>query len=340
MCLFENIAKLSLVFSIQTFKLQHYHLLPILAEQHLLLIFAVYMPRKLIFFYNPISGTKSKKALLDLIRTKTNEQGLAFEILETNAAGDYGYLTGKIKDEAVTDIIICGGDGTVNQVAGSLLHSNVNIGIIPMGSGNGLALAAGIPKKAEKALEIIFKGNASFIDGFYINHHFSCMLCGLGFDAQVAHDFAKQSERGLATYVKQTFRNFFSAKTYPFILDINDNRIKTEAFFISIANSNQFGNNVTIAPQASICDGLIDVVVVKKMSKARLLFSLLKQIKMGQITAAEKKFHKEDILYYQSKHISIQNPLEAPFHVDGDPADTAKQFNVKIIEKAFKLLQP
>ena len=298
------------------------------------------MKRKLIFFYNPISGTKSKKALLDIIRIKTNEQGLAFEILETNAAGDYNYLIDKINEEGITDIVVCGGDGTVNQVAAALLHSDVNIGIIPMGSGNGLALAAGIPTKAEKALEIIFKGNASFIDGFYINRHFSCMLCGIGFDAQVAHDFARQSERGLATYVKQTFKNFFSAKPYPFVLDIGGKRIEAEAFFISIANSNQFGNNVTIAPQASICDGLIDVVVVKKMSKARLLFSLLKQIKMGQITTAEKKYHKEDILYYQSKNVSIQNPSEAPLHIDGDPANTATQFDVKIIEKAFKLLQP
>ena len=298
------------------------------------------MPRKLIFFYNPISGTKSKQALLDLIQTKTSAEGLAFEILETNAAGDYTYLHKKIAEEKVTDIIVCGGDGTVNQVAAALLNVDINIGIIPMGSGNGLALAAGIPKNAGKALDIIFKGKASFIDGFYLNQHFSCMLCGLGFDAQVAHDFAKQSRRGLATYVKQTFSNFFSAKAYPFILDIDNKRIKTEAFFISIANSNQFGNNVTIAPQASICDGLIDIVVVKKMSKVRLLFSLLKQIKMGQVTPSEKKYHKEDILYYQSKSFTLQNPLEAPLHIDGDPAGTAKNFDIKIIEKAFRLLQP
>lgn len=298
------------------------------------------MQRKLIFFYNPISGTKSKQALLDLIRSRTTRQGLAFEIMETNAAGDYTFLADKIKEEAITDIIVCGGDGTVNQVAASLLHSEVNIGIIPMGSGNGLALAAGIPKNPAKALDIIFKGNASYIDGFYMNKHFSCMLCGLGFDAQVAHDFAAQSKRGLATYVKQTFKNFFSAKAYPFILDIDNSRIKTEAFFISLANSNQFGNNVTIAPKASICDGLIDVVIVKEMSKARLLFSLLKQVKLGQVTPSEKKYHKEDILYYQTKAVSIQNPLEAPLHIDGDPAATAKKFEVKIIEQAFKLLQP
>jgi diacylglycerol kinase (ATP) len=298
------------------------------------------MQRKLIFFYNPISGTKSKKALLDLVQTKTSAQGLAFEIVETNAAGNYDFLHNKIKKESVTDIIICGGDGTINQVATSLLHSGINIGIIPMGSGNGLAFAAGIPKDPSKALDIIFKGNASFIDGFYINNNFSCMLCGLGFDAQVAHDFARQSKRGLATYIKQTFKNFFAAHPYPFILDIDNNRIKTEAFFISIANSNQFGNNVTIAPKASISDGLIDIVVVKKMSKARLLYSLLKQIKAGQVINAEKKYHKEDILYYQSKTVSIQNPLKAPLHIDGDPAATAKHFEIKIIEKAFKLLQP
>lgn len=297
------------------------------------------MQRKLIYFYNPISGTKSKQSLLDTIRTKTSEQGLAFEIMETNAAGDYNFLKEKIKEDAITDIIVCGGDGTVNQVASALLKTEVNIGIIPMGSGNGLALAAGIPKNISKALDIIFKGKASSIDGFYINKHFSCMLCGLGFDAQVAHDFARQSKRGLATYVKQTFKNFFSAKTYPFVLDIDNNRIKTEAFFISIANSNQFGNNVTIAPQASICDGLIDIVIVREMSKARLLYALLKQVKLGQITPSEKKYHKEDILYYQSKSISIQNPLDAPLHIDGDPAATSKQFEVKIIEKAFRLLQ-
>lgn len=298
------------------------------------------MQRKFIFFYNPISGTKSKKALLDLIQAKTAEQGIAFEIMKTNAAGNYNFLLHKIKEEQVTDIIICGGDGTVNQVATALLHSEVNIGIIPMGSGNGLAFAAGIPKDPVKALEIIFKGNSSFIDGFYINNNFSCMLCGLGFDAQVAHDFAKQSKRGFVTYIKQTFKNFFSAQPYPFILEVDNNRIKTEAFFISIANSNQFGNNVTIAPQASISDGLIDIVVVKKMSKARLLYSLLKQISVGQITNEEKKYHKEDILYYQSKNIAIQNPLEAPLHIDGDPAATARHFHIKIIEKAFKLLQP
>lgn len=299
------------------------------------------MPRKLIYFYNPISGTKSKEALLDLIQSKTSTAGLAFEIMETNAAGDYRFLNDKIKDDGITDIIVCGGDGTVNQVASALLQSPVNIGIIPMGSGNGLALAAGIPKNADKALDIIFKGNASPIDGFYINQHFSCMLCGLGFDAQVAHDFARQPKRGLATYIKQTFKNFFSAKAYPFILDVDNNRIKTEAFFISIANSNQFGNNFTIAPRASLSDGLLDIVIVNKMSKLRWVYAMIKQIRFGQVQLAEKEhYRKKAVHYFQTDELTIKNPSSAPLHIDGEPAETQTLLRIQVVGKAIRLLQP
>lgn len=298
------------------------------------------MVRKLIYFINPVSGTKNKKALLELIRKRTKTAGLPFEIMHTNAEGDYRYLLEKIIIEGITDVIVCGGDGTVNQLAAALQNITINIGIVPMGSGNGLALAAGIPRNANKALDIIFKGNSAHTDGFSINGHFSCMLCGIGFDAQVAHDFAKQKTRGLKTYIRQTVKNFFKAEPYHFILKINEITITTEAFFVSIANSNQFGNNVTIAPKASISDGLIDVVVVNKMSKMKLLYSILKQILYGVVSDGEqKKYKQEDIYYYQAKSLTIENPGHAPLHIDGDPAETAPFFSIEVIENAFKLLQ-
>ena len=299
------------------------------------------MNRKFLYFINPISGTKEKSKALEVIKEKTTKQHIPFEILHTNAEGEYSFLAEKIATEKITDIIICGGDGTVNQIAGALLNININIGIIPMGSGNGLAFAAKIPKNIHKALAIIFKGNSDVIDGFYINKKFSCMLCGLGFDAQVAHDFAKQKKRGLATYIKQTIKNFYKASTYAFVLDIGNQTISTEAFFISIANSNQFGNNFTIAPKASLHDGLLDIVVVNKMSKFRLLWNIVKQITKGQVRLfKDKKFHRNEIHYFQTKQITVKNLDMAPLHIDGDPADTAAVFEIEIIEKAFRLLQP
>ncbi|MEP7163225.1 MAG: YegS/Rv2252/BmrU family lipid kinase [Ferruginibacter sp.] len=299
------------------------------------------MNRNFIYFINPISGTKNKDELLQLIDQKTRKQNIPYQVLHTNASGDYFFLLEKINTEKITDIIICGGDGSINQVAAALIHVDINIGVIPMGSGNGLALAAGISRKAGKALDIIFKGKASYIDGFYINSSFSCMLCGLGFDAQVAHDFAKHPSRGLSTYIKLSIKNFLSAKAYPFVIEANNTRIKTNAFFISIANSNQFGNNFTIAPRASLCDGLLDIVVVNKMSKIKLVYSLLKQIRLGQVQQTSgKKFRETDIQYFQTDKLVIKNPSAAPLHIDGDPAITTELFKISIVEKAFRLLQP
>jgi diacylglycerol kinase (ATP) len=298
------------------------------------------MKRKIAYFINPISGTQNKEQLIQLIERQTVAQDIRYQILETRADGNYDFLPALIIEEGFTDIVICGGDGSVNQITAHLLHSAINVGIIPMGSGNGLALAAGIATEHEKALEIIFKGKAEYIDAFYINKHFSCMLCGLGFDAQVAHDFAEQKTRGLSTYVKQTVKNFLTAIPYPFIIKLNDLEIKTEAFFISIANSNQFGNHVTIAPKASLNDGFLDIVIVKKMSKIRMLYSLLMQIKLGQITNTEKKYHQKDIFYFQTKQLLIENPKHAPLHIDGEPATTARHFEINVVEKAFRLLQP
>ena len=299
------------------------------------------MNRNLIFLVNPISGTKDKGALRKEISERTSEKNIPFRILETNAASDYSYLNELIISEKITDIIVCGGDGTINQVASSIRGCDVNVGIIPMGSGNGLAYAAGIPLNVSKALQVIYSGNASLIDSFLINGKFSCMLCGVGFDAQVAHDFAKQKKRGLGTYIRLSIRNFMIAPVYPFVLIEGETEIKTEAFFISIANSNQFGNNVRIAPKASLHDGLLDIVVVNKMSKLRMLFALVRQLKLGQVMPlADKKYHKKDIYYFQTKNIRIKNPGNAPLHIDGDPCESAPILDIRVIENAFRLLQP
>ena len=111
-----------------------------------------------------------------------------------------------------------------------------------------------------------------------VNGRFACMLCGLGLDAQVAYDFAQQPKRGLATYIKQVFKNFFSAKSFPFEIDCLGESLVTDAFFISVANSNQFGNHFTIAPKASLSDGLLDVVIVKKQYKLSMVMQTVWQV--------------------------------------------------------------
>jgi diacylglycerol kinase family enzyme len=222
-------------------------------------------------------------------------------------------------------------------VVQALADTGVQFGIIPMGSGNGLALAAGIPKASDKALEILFGDKSKLIDGFMVNNHFACMLCGLGFDAQVAHQFADHPKRGLSTYAKLTTRHFFTAKPYPFVINANKLEFSTEAFFISIANSNQFGNNFTIAPQAVLSDGLLDVVVVKKIAKPLLLLTVMRQVLAGKIRRIENSLNSP-VIYFQTRELTIRNPSEAPIHIDGEPWESHRELNIKVLPRFFRLI--
>ncbi|MBA4166315.1 MAG: YegS/Rv2252/BmrU family lipid kinase [Chitinophagaceae bacterium] len=299
------------------------------------------MQRKLVYLINPISGTKKKINVRATIINKTEAEKLPFEILDTRIDGDYGWLKEKILREEVTDVIICGGDGSVSAVAAALLNINVVIGIVPMGSGNGLALAAGIPASAAKALKIIFRGNSSYIDGFSINDKFSCMMCGMGSDAQIAHDFAAKKKRGLKTYLRLSALHYFRSRPFSFTIETKERTFDTKAFFICVANSNQFGNHVTIAPKASLNDGLFDIVIVNKMSKLTLPFYLLHQI-AGINTLQEINNYRKSrsITYFQSSEATIINHNDAPLHIDGEPEPLTKKINLKIIPNAFRLLQP
>lgn len=294
-------------------------------------------PRKIIYLVNPISGTRGKSSLKDLISRATTARDIPFQILPTVASGDYSYLKPIIKEEHITDVVICGGDGSVNQVVQSLAPTHVNFGIIPMGSGNGLALAAGIPKASAKALETVFTGRPEPTDCFLINGQFACMLCGLGFDAQIAHEFARQTKRGLGTYASLTTRHFFSAHSYPFTIAANKMEFQTEAFFLSIANSNQFGNNFTIAPQAMLSDGLLDVVIVKKLAKPLLLLNVMRQVLAGRIKPIENSMDAP-VIYFQTKELKITNPGHAPMHIDGEPRESLPELHIKVLPHYFNLI--
>jgi diacylglycerol kinase (ATP) len=299
------------------------------------------MLRKIIYLINPIAGTKKKDMIKDLIIRKTRAAGIDFEILPSKENGDYEHLHKIIKKDGITDVVICGGDGTVNSVVNTLQGVHVQIGIVPIGSGNSMALATKIPIQPGRALDVIFKGKATPIDAFYINEKFSCVLCGIGFDADVAHEFAKQKTRGLQTYLRISTQKFFSSRPYPFEIKLDDRIIHTDAYFISIANSNQFGNNVTIAPRASLNDGLLDVVIVKKMNKVLLPISVLLQVAGNNPLRKVTDYgDKKNIIYVQTDRIRIKNPAHAPLHIDGDPAETSAEFKIRVIKNCFRLIQP
>ena len=296
------------------------------------------MIRKFLFLINPRAGLQQNLRLEELIAAACTQHGYLYELMQTPADSNYHSVAAHISNSNSTDIIICGGDGTISTVVSSLRHLPVQFGIIPRGSGNGLAFAAGIPKSPRKALELIFRNNAQPVDAFFINGTFSCMLSGLGFDAAVAHAFDRQTKRGLWKYVQLTLQQLKQLRSYPFVLETNGQRIETNALFLSIANSNQFGNHFTIAPRASLQDGLLDLVAVEQAGKLLLLLRLLWHLRFGTFTRNLQ--HRHGILYLQTKQVRILNPHRAPLHIDGDGKPTATTFDIEIIPAAYRLLLP
>jgi YegS/Rv2252/BmrU family lipid kinase len=297
--------------------------------------------RKIIYIINPVSGSGSKKGLQQFIEKKTTAQKISYQVFPSVASGDYSFLRPIIKEQQITDVIIAGGDGTVSQVVGSLMDCNINFGIIPCGSGNGLAFAAKISKNRSRAMEIIFNNYAEAIDGFYINGHFACMLCGFGFDANVAHDFADQTKRGFATYARVAIKNFFSMKKHRFQIQLQDTAFETKAYFISIANSNQFGNNFTIAPKASLTDGLLDIVIMTSKNKIGFVWNTLRQLAgWKKLQAASLVKENKGLIYFQTDKLSIINLSNAPLHIDGEPAGSVTELKITVLKKCFRLLKP
>jgi YegS/Rv2252/BmrU family lipid kinase len=297
--------------------------------------------RHILYIINPISGTRNKASLRQLVEQRTRDAGIPFSVFPSVANSDYSFLDEILSGGTVTDIVIAGGDGTINSAILGLKKWGIPFGIIPCGSGNGLAFSAGIPKAPDRALDLVFRGVYQATDGFLVNDRFACMLVGLGFDAQVAHDFANDPKRGLSTYIRKTVANFFTAKAYPFTIAINGKKLQTEAFFISIANSNQFGNNFTIAPKALLTDGLLDIVIVTKQNRLSLFIHTLRQVTgFNNLAGQDLPNHSGSVIYFQTEKLTISNALGAPMHIDGDPVPTAKRLDIKVLPHCFKLIVP
>jgi YegS/Rv2252/BmrU family lipid kinase len=297
--------------------------------------------RSFVFIINPISGTRNKGLLQQQIKTFAEEGGFPYFMVPSAADGNYHFLKQQITENNITDVVIAGGDGTINGVLNSLRNEPVQFGLLPCGSGNGLAFTAGLSRNIDLSLQVIKRGKSEWTDAFLINNRFACMLCGLGFDAVVAHAFANDPRRGLNTYIRKSVQHFLTAKAYPFTLLFQNTMLQTEAYFISIANSNQFGNNVTIAPKASLTDGLLDVVIVTKQNKLALIWHTLRQVGGYNPVQEIKTVTKgASIIYLQTDAVTIQNPGMAPLHVDGDPGGTADTLNVQLLKGSFRLIYP
>ena len=289
------------------------------------------MKKKAIFVMNLISGTSSKAGVPDLIENNLDKEKFDYEIVVTEYAGHASEIASRAKDNGVDLVVAVGGDGTVNEVARAIVHSNTALGIMPCGSGNGLARHLLLPMNLRKSLDIINAFDVHDLDYGIINGHPFFCTCGMGFDAFVSQKFAEAGKRGPITYAENILREGLKYKPETYVLEDENGTNQYKAFLISCANASQYGNNAYIAPQASMSDGLIDVIIMEPFD----VFEA-PQISIDMFNKTLDKNSK--IKTFRCKKLHIHRSKPGVIHYDGDPVMTGEDIDVELQEKGIKIV--
>ena len=269
------------------------------------------MKKRYLLIINPVSGILPKGALPDLVR-KSLGDGVHVEVVTTEGPGDATLLARHGVEKGYDAVLVAGGDGTVNEVATGMVNSGIPMGILPCGSGNGLARHLSIPLEIADSLKIVAEGHYDDCDyGTADGRPFFCTF-GMGFDAAVSEKFAGSKRRGLFTYLRDTFLEFHRYRPRRYLLECQGRKWEEEALLVAVCNASQYGNNAYIAPQASIVDGQLDVTVIRKGSLFRML-------KVGADLMAGKLDENRRILTFRTDRLLISRPEAEASHLDGDP---------------------
>ena len=289
------------------------------------------MKKKAVFIINLISGTSDKAAIPGLIDQYLDKTQFEYEIAVTQYAGHASEIAAKAKDDGVDVVVAIGGDGTVNEVARAIVHSSTALGIIPCGSGNGLARHLLLPLNVRKAIEVINRCEIRQLDYGIINDYPFFCTCGMGFDAFVSMKFAEAGKRGPITYVENVLREGLKYKPETYTIEDESGTLQYKAFLISCANASQYGNNAYIAPQASMSDGLMDVIIMEPFD----VFEA-PQISIEMFSKTLDKNSK--IKTFRTRHLHIRRDKPGVIHYDGDPVMPGADIDVELKPKGINII--
>ena len=289
--------------------------------------------RKIVFVYNPISGSRRLIPVLPIIERFVNRDLYDYSIVSTEYKGHATELAREYAAKQYDAVIAVGGDGTVNEVGCGLIGTDTALGIIPCGSGNGLARHLGIPMDPFKAVKWLDKSIFTEIDyGMMGDQPFFC-TCGVGFDAKVSDSFSKAGSRGVLTYLESIMKEIATYHNETYKLSFDNSSETFEAFFITCANADQWGNNAYIAPTASLQDGILDVIAAHPFNVVDaplIAFQLF-----------NKQIHKNPkISVRKCRGVTITRDSDGPAHYDGEPVMLGKEIHIEIVSRGLKVLIP
>lgn len=288
--------------------------------------------KKISVIINPVSGTKSKRGLPEKF-TVFDARKYDVRIIMTGHEGHATDIATEAVREKADYVIVVGGDGTINEVAKVLVNTDLVLGIIPSGSGNGLARDLHIPMNYDKALEIIQENNVTKIDYGVANDNIFFCTCGVGFDALVSEKVLNQPSRGKLMYAKSMLEVFFTFKPQSYKVISPDGIFEDKAFLITCANASQYGNNGFIAPHANIQDGKMNIAILKP-------FPTIDAAKTAIQLVSKNISNNSKLVEILTSEAIIKRKEAGVMHLDGNAMHTDKDINVRIIHKGLNVLVP
>lgn len=288
------------------------------------------------FILNPVAGKRrAPEKIVSLLQQELGDSSWDFDIVLTERRGHGYHLAKEAVAEGYQLVVAVGGDGTVKEVASGLVHTGVALGIIPTGSGNGLARDLDIPLNLKGAFRVLLSGKESKVDTGVINGRYFFSTAGLGFDARVGllYNQRGKGRRGILPYFYIGVKEFFFYRPEPIQVQIDEYRLKVTPLLITIANCRQYGSGAQIAPRAKIDDGLLDLCILKTMSLPQALISLPKLF-TGKIDSIPQ------MDYHQIAQAEIIREKPGPIHLDGDPFIEPPILRISIIPKSLVVWAP
>ena len=285
--------------------------------------------KRLLFVINPISGGKSKSHVPDLIIKHLDHAMFDYDIYWWEVVDDLPTALHRFIEQHGYAVVAIGGDGTINSVASSLIHSSVRLALIPQGSGNGFAREFQISRSISKALHQLNTATEKAVDVGKMNDKVFVNVAGWGFDAKVSNTFATLTKRGFWSYFKAIYKDFGGAINLNFTIQSDKETYSNKGFLLTIANGRQWGNNFYIAPKASFTDGVLDIVFIRKPKLYQIPYLVI---------CLYFKLSNRLIIRRQAQNVTITSDKPCYTHVDGEPLEKVGSVNIEVLPEALMVL--
>ena len=286
---------------------------------------------KYLFILNPISGAKKNPfKIIDIVDAVFKESGHEFEFAFTTKPGEAIKITQRAVNEKFDIIVAAGGDGTINEVASGLVKSDSALGIIPLGSGNGIARSYHIPLNIKESIEFLAKPKIVKVDVGKVNSRYFLGVCGMGYDAIIGKKFQEFGTRGPLPYFLIGVREFIRYKPENLKIEFNNKSILVSPLLITISNTEQYGNGAVISPNANPQDGILEICIINPMNIFRAIYSSFKLFNKKITEIPEYTMHKTNTL-------KIISDTTGVYHTDGEPHKRDIETDIHVLKGALKV---